>query len=223
MFKGKLLCLFVFLAVLNFASPAGAFVVINEFLADPPAGLAGDANGDQTGSSSQDEFVELFNGGEAAVDLSGWTLADNTKIRHVFSSGTVILPNSVLVVFGGGDPAFSDFVWQIASSGGLGLNNTGDSIILADAAGVVVDFVVYAQEANADQSLVRFPEGSPDAEFVQHTSLPGAGSMPFSPGVLFFSPASGPSVPEPLSILGLGWGFVVALASKHGFFAKYFS
>ncbi|HPB68922.1 MAG TPA: PEP-CTERM sorting domain-containing protein [Candidatus Omnitrophota bacterium] len=222
MFKVKLWCLFLFLALLNLTSPAGAFIVINEFLADPPAGLAGDANGDQTGSSSGDEFIELFNRGESAVDLSGWALSDNTKIRHVFQDGDVILPDNVFVVFGGGTPVFDEFSWQVASSGGLGLNNTGDSILLADAAGMGVDFVEYAQEANANQSLVRFPEGTPGAAFIQHASFPGGNSLPFSPGFMVASPPHSASVPEPLSILGLGWGMIFGLAFKHGFFTKYF-
>ncbi|HOY09653.1 MAG TPA: PEP-CTERM sorting domain-containing protein [Candidatus Omnitrophota bacterium] len=220
MFKRKLLCLGVFVAALNFASPAGAFIVINEFLADPPAGLAGDANGDQIGSTSQDEFVELFNGGAAVVDVSGWTLADNTKIRHIFANGTVILPNNVFVVFGGGAPVFDTFSWQVASSGGLGLNNTGDSLFLADAAGSVVDWVEYAAEANANQSLVRSPEGIPGAEFIRHTNLPGANSRLFSPGFLVAPPMGSASVPEPLSILGLGWGLGFAAAFKRGLFHK---
>lgn len=220
MFKRKLLCLWVFMAALNLASPAGAFIVINEFLADPPAGLAGDANGDQTGSSSGDEFIELFNGGESAVDLSGWTLSDNTKIRHIFANDTVILPNDVFVVFGGGAPVFDTFSWQVASSGGLGLNNTGDSLLLADAAGSVVDWVEYAGEANANQSLVRFPEGILGAEFIRHTNLPGANSRLFSPGFRVTPPMGGASVPEPLSILGLGWGLGFAAAFKRDLFHK---
>ncbi|MFA5261056.1 MAG: lamin tail domain-containing protein [Candidatus Omnitrophota bacterium] len=220
MFKVKLWCLFLFLALLNLTSPAGAFIVINEFLADPPSGLAGDANGDQTGSTSQDEFVELFNGGEIAVNLSGWTLADNTKVRHVFADGSVIFPNNVFVVFGGGAPVADDFSWQVASSGGLGLNNTGDSLSLADSAGIMVDFVEYAEEANANQSLVRFPEGAPGAEFIQHASLPGTNSSLFSPGFLVTPPMGRASVPEPLSILGLGGGLVFGAAFKRKLFCE---
>ena len=38
-------------------------------LADPPSGTPGDANGDGTRSSSQDEFVELANVSSDPVDL----------------------------------------------------------------------------------------------------------------------------------------------------------
>ncbi len=50
--------------------------VINEIHADPDGSLAGDANGDGTRSSSQDEFVEIVNRTGSDVDVSGWTLAD---------------------------------------------------------------------------------------------------------------------------------------------------
>ena len=46
-----------------------AAIVINEFLADPPSGLVGDANQDGTRHASQDEFVELFNKGLEFADL----------------------------------------------------------------------------------------------------------------------------------------------------------
>ena len=208
--KVKARCWVVLLAVLGMSSPAGAFVIIHEVLSDPPAGLAGDANGDQVGSSSQDEFVELFNGGAAAVDLSGWTLADNTKVRHIFPEGSLILPNSVFVIFGGGSPVFDSFSWQVASSGGLGLNNTGDFLLLADAYGIMVDYMEYGPEANADQSLTRFPEGSPSAGFIQHTKLPGAESLRFSPGYLVTSSDRNAVIPEPLSIWGLSLGLMSA-------------
>ena len=218
MSKVNLGCLFVLLTVLNFTSPAGAFVIINEFLADPPVGLAGDANGDTIGSSSQDEFVELFNEGAGAVDLSGWTLSDNYKVRHIFADGTIIFPGGVFVVFGGGAPAAEEFAWQVASSGGLGLNNTGDSVILADSGGIIADFLDYGDEANADQSLTRFPEGTPDAPFVRHTDLAGAEGQRFSPGFLVSAPGGSASVPEPLSVWGLGWGILsgAALRRKGG-------
>ena len=49
--------------------------VINEFLADPASGSAGDANGDGTRSFSEDEFVEIVNDTGSDVDISGLTLS----------------------------------------------------------------------------------------------------------------------------------------------------
>jgi len=47
-------------------------IVINEILADPPDGAAGDANRDGVRDSSQDEFVEFVNTTTRDLDLSGY-------------------------------------------------------------------------------------------------------------------------------------------------------
>ena len=95
-----------------------AQVVFNEIYADvtadgecgafgEPVGttLCGDANGDYSVSTLQDEFVELVNvSGVETMDLSGWTLHDRTALRHTFPNGTLLLPRSAVLVFGGGTP-----------------------------------------------------------------------------------------------------------------------
>ncbi len=77
-------------------------LVINEIFADPLNTSAGDANEDGTGSLLQDEFIELYNTAETAIDLTGWKLADADQDRHTFLQGTVIPARGSLVVFGGG-------------------------------------------------------------------------------------------------------------------------
>lgn len=169
----------VFSAALVFAAPALGQVVVNEFLADPPAGEAGDANRDGSRSASQDEFVELLNGGPDPVDLSGWTLEDEVAVRHQFAPGTSLGPSDYLVVFAGGTP--TGFSGQVvtASSGALGLNNAGDQVVLKNAQGQVVDQVAYGAQANQDQSLTRFPEGI--GPFLLHQDISSQGLL-FSPG-----------------------------------------
>jgi hypothetical protein len=92
---------------------AGAFVFIDEIFADPASGLAGDANGDGVRSSTNDEFVELFNPSLDAIDISGWYLTDATASkRHIFAAGAVINAQSALVIFGGGEPAASRYFME---------------------------------------------------------------------------------------------------------------
>src|SRR6185369_8542101 len=55
-------------------------LIINEYLADPPAGPPGDANGDGITNSTQDEFVELVNNGTSPVDIGGFTISDAIQI-----------------------------------------------------------------------------------------------------------------------------------------------
>lgn len=213
-------------AVLCAASPAGAGVVINEILADPPTGLAGDANQDGTGSSTQDEFVELFNLGVDPVDLSGWVLSDAVNPRHTFAEGALLGPQEALVVFGGGSPNLAGVNWQTASSGGLSLNNSGDTVTLRNAQGDVVDQVTYDALANADQSIVRSPEGVGQT-WMRHLDLEGVDGESFSPGFLIHPPETKPNpdpvgipgagaaaVPEPLTVLSLGAGLPFVLRRR---------
>jgi uncharacterized protein (TIGR03437 family) len=58
-------------ALLKVTAPT---LLVNEVLADPPTGNEGDANHDGTRDGVQDEFVELVNPTDAALNISGWTL-----------------------------------------------------------------------------------------------------------------------------------------------------
>lgn len=176
---------------------AQAFIVINEILADPPPGLLGDANADGVGSTTQDEFVEFFNPTTNVIDISGWSLSDAVRTRHIFTSGSIFLPQGILVVFGGGRPQLPDIDWFTASTGTLGLNNDTDIITLLNQNGEPMDQVTYGREAGQDQSVVRSPEGT-GSIFVQHLSLVNANERRFSPGY-FINPivVTEPDVNDP--------------------------
>src|SRR6185295_18022396 len=105
---------------------------ILEILADPATTIAGDSNGDGVSSSTQDEFVEFLNTGGSLVDISGWKLNDAVSTRHIFPASTLLLPSHYLVVFGGGAPQIPGVDWQLASTGGLSLNNTSETLTLFD-------------------------------------------------------------------------------------------
>ena len=157
--------------------------VINEFLADPATDITGDANGDGTRDSSQDEFVEIVNNTGDAVDISGWTLSDAVSVRHTFPLGTVVPDEAAIVVFGGGTPT-GDFGWSIvqtASAGQLGLNNAGDQITLSDGVSII-STVSYGSEGGDDQSLTRDPDVT--GSFVKHSTATNSAGALFSPGTL---------------------------------------
>ncbi|MFT5357699.1 MAG: hypothetical protein ACI9KE_004936 [Polyangiales bacterium] len=138
----------------NLADTAG-FLVIDEVLADP----AGDANGDGSVSTTQDEFVEVINFTATALDISGVTISDLTRVRHTFADGTILPALGSIVVFGGGTPTglFAGARAVVASTGTLGLNNTGDTITLATSGGTELNAVTYGGEGNMNQSLQRSP------------------------------------------------------------------
>lgn len=194
MSKITLIILWVITTIL--CREASAAIVINEFLADPPLGLAGDANHDGVRHSSEDEFVELLNFGEAEVDLSNWSLWDRMNLRHQFAEGATLPGWNRFVIFGGGNPQSIPSLVVIASSGMLSLNNPGDEIFLKDFFGNAVDHILYGSEGNQDQSLTRLPEGS--GPFQLHSQASSSGLL-FSPGtdVEGKTEFSVPAVPEP--------------------------
>ena len=164
--------------------PALPSLVINEFLADPATGDAGDANGDGTRDASQDEFIEIVNTGDSDVDISGVTISDAIGVRHVFAPETQLAAGAAIVVFGGGTPTgdFGGASVVTASAGFLGLNNSGDDIVLATADGDVIQALTYTSEGGEDVSLTRDPDLT--GVFVQHDLADGSGGALFSPGAL---------------------------------------
>ena len=194
-------------AMLNVVAPV---LVINEVLADPPDGAAGDANHDGTRSGTDDEFIELVNASAATLDLSGWTIRTrslvnlNETTRHTFAAGTTLAAGDAVVIFGGGsfepsNPAFGGAQVGAASSGGLALTNGGLTVVVRDGAGRPAAQFAYGT-ANDDfggdsvnQSITRAPDVT--GLFTRHTLAPGAGGRRFSPGTRadgsFFVPRAG--------------------------------
>ncbi len=161
-----------------------AQVIINEYLADPPYELAGDANGDGLRDPDHDDFVELLNTGSSSVNLSGYRIRDGFAVRHVFPSGTVLAPGQALVVFGGGNPKgwFGGALVQTASTGLLSLSQVGDEIHLQNASGSNIQSLIYGTEAGQEVSMTRNPDGSSALPTTLHSSPIASGGRAYSPG-----------------------------------------
>jgi beta-lactamase superfamily II metal-dependent hydrolase len=162
-------------------------LLIHEIHADPASGSPGDANGDGTRDAEDDELIELVNTGYVPLDISGWTLSDALATRHTFAASTVIPPREAVVVFGAGTPtgafgnAAANGLVFTASSGGLSLNNTGDTVTLKNASAAVVQSVTYGNEANHDESITRDPDWT-NTPFARHSQLTASGGAKWSPG-----------------------------------------
>lgn len=152
--------------------------VINEIHADPDA-TSGDANGDASISSTDDEFVEIVNRSGYSVDISNWVISDGYGDRHVVTNGTTIGDGVSLVVFGGGTPTNIPGISQTASTGALGLNNSGDDVTLKDSEGGTIVTYSYGSEGGDNQSIARNPDYTGD--FVKHSTITGNAVL-FSPG-----------------------------------------
>jgi hypothetical protein len=110
-------------------------IVINEIIQNPSA--VSDGNG---------EWFELFNAGDSAVDIDGWTIQDNDSDSHVINNGTIQDNDSDSHVINNGGPL------MISSGGFLVLGVNGDS---SSNGGVSVDYVYSGLAlANGGDELV---------------------------------------------------------------------
>ncbi|HWU86582.1 MAG TPA: lamin tail domain-containing protein [Kofleriaceae bacterium] len=151
------------------APPSPARLILNEILANEP------------GSDTAGELVEIVNVGGAAADLSGLTLSDSTAVRHVFADGTTLAPGKAIVVYGGAAAIPAGITAVPASTGGLSLGNSGDTVTLRDGAGTSIDAVTYPSSLGAVDgvSMNRNPDASATGVFALHTAI---STSPASPG-----------------------------------------
>ena len=143
--------------VMRFEPPGpdpGARLLINEILANEP------------GSDTAGEFVEIVNPTAEAVDAGGFTLSDSFAVRRVLPAGTSIAAGAALVV----------------SGAGLGLDNAGETVTLADAGGGVIDRVVYDGTLGAKDgvSMTRATDGDIASLMLLHDQV---STLSASPGL----------------------------------------
>lgn len=125
------------------------------------------------------EWFEITNSSDDAVDLTGWTIADN---RSVDSLGQLIIPPRSSVVIGastdtveGAQPLISD------GRIGNGLANSGDRLMLINTDGEVVSALSWGDDEThtrvkspkADESIQRSSADSPP-----QIATPTAGNVP---------------------------------------------
>ncbi|HSD91184.1 MAG TPA: lamin tail domain-containing protein, partial [Kofleriaceae bacterium] len=161
-------------------APSPGDLVINEYMA---ADNASDTNCDGKTTGTDDEFVELVNVSSKTLDMTGVTVADSVIVRHVFGAKTVA-PGKAIVVWNNGTPMCTGVgpeMWEIASTGQLGLNDAGDTITVAtaDATPVTLATLTYTTAtANVSNNL------SPDVTgttYALHNAVSGAVGD-YSPG-----------------------------------------
>ena len=90
-----------------------------------------------------DEWLELYNRGPDAIDLSGWQLVD--AVSFEFPAGTALEPDAYLVV--ARDAATFATAWPdvpVVGDFDGRLGNSGERLLLLDACGAVADEVRYA-------------------------------------------------------------------------------
>ena len=172
------------LTVTVLAGSARAQIVLNELMPDPASDWS-PTDGNEEYGSLEDEWVEIFNAGSEAIDITGWRLRDavsDSSWRFGFEG--VLEPCEFFVVYGN-----EAYQWEDENGyakNGLSMNNAGDTITLVSAdLTTVVDLVTYtSQNIGDDRSWGRVPDGSPNWECndgLNPANPPGSG-LPPTPG-----------------------------------------
>jgi hypothetical protein len=141
-------------AVLTTAPPAAAAptdVVINEMMYHAVSDLDGD------------DYLELYNRGTTAVDLSGWVFGGVTL---TLPTGTSIAPGGYLVVAKDATQFQTRYGFTPAAVYSGNLSNSGETITLKDNAGATIDTVAYGTD---DPWPVKADGTGPSLELIDAT------------------------------------------------------
>jgi hypothetical protein len=130
-------------------------IVINEIMYHAPPQLRiGEAPFDDAGeqpyAESDEEWIELYNRGSEAVDLSGWQLRD--AVNFNFAAGTSLAAGEYLVVAWDAAAMAAKYPGiDIAGEFSGGLSNKDDRILLRDASKNPADEVHYYERGTWDE------------------------------------------------------------------------
>ncbi len=122
-------------------------IKINEVYYDP----------DTTHGSSNDEWIEIYNACQNAVNLKDWVLMDNSSSTEIINSNPTIDPGQFLVV---SSNASTWSYWPLVPSNAVkialggtqlfnGLNNDNDRVFLYDNLGNEIDQVSWGNDISA--------------------------------------------------------------------------
>ncbi len=114
------------------------------------------------GPDNEEEWIELTNGGTSPINLGNWTISDASGSTYIFPAETTIQPGETLVLY--------------RTESGISLNNSNESVQLADYTGEVVSEVSY-DSSEEDESYAEI-----EVETVSSTqaSTSGLGNPSFS-------------------------------------------
>ncbi len=144
-----------------------------------------------------DEYVEIYNAGATAADLSAYQLVDNSATFKL-PSGTTLAAGAYLTVTRDG-AAFAARYGRPAGVTGmtLQLGNSGDKVTLKDARGRELDMVAWESfvdgwtlEAPSGWAVHHHGGGKAAADWVAGDATPGSGIPSGLEGVVSVSPAS---------------------------------
>lgn len=140
-----------------------AQLVINEFSASNSGNLIDPDFGNSA------DWIELFNAGDTAVNINGYSLTDdfNDPLKWVISGDYSIEPEGYLLIWCDGMATGLHTIFKLSS--------LGEQIALFNAGGVLIDSLTYgAQESNI--SMGRVCDGCPEWVFFSEAT-PGTSNV----------------------------------------------
>ncbi len=144
-------------------------VVVNEIMASNAATVS-----DQDGEF--DDWIELFNTGDTSLDLSGWSLSDDSQnlTKFTFPTGSLLDGGAYLIVWADEDGD------QNGLHANFKLSSTGEQVYLTDAALNIAQEVIFGEQTT-DLGFARIPNGFgdfvvKDPTFAWNNELPLADS-----------------------------------------------
>ena len=157
-------------AATYYVQDGGSSLVINEFMANNAAFL-------QDKPAQFDDWIELYNGSDAPIDVGGLYLTDDPAVptRWQFPQGqaavTGIPPRGFLIVWADGDTVDPGLHTSFR------LNADGDSLYLfASDGNTLLDSIAFDAQ-NADVSYGRYPDAADDWQSMP-VPTPGAPNIP---------------------------------------------
>ncbi|MCF0070491.1 CotH kinase family protein [Dyadobacter sp. CY261] len=157
----------------------GQSIKINELMASNSTSFT-----DETGSD--EDWIELYNAGAAAVDLSGYYVTDDAgelkKFQLPSNAGSLtVQPGSFLILWASGLPS------RGPRHLGFGLSGDGEQFLLVAPNESIIDQVTftrqrtdvsYGRKTNGSAEFVYFLPSSPNANNVQTNSYTGFSAAP---------------------------------------------
>lgn len=127
-------------------------VRINEILPSNSNGCADDIN-------ERNDWIELYNTSDKAVDLAGYSLTDDTASwdKSRIPKGITIEGRSITLFWADGAPVpdRNHLTFKIKSAG-------GEQVVLYDQDGRQVDLYRWKETVSSDVSFARVPDGTGD-------------------------------------------------------------
>lgn len=100
------------------------------------------------------DWIEIYNASASDIDITGYKIYDSggfngTKPKKEFPSGSIVPANGFLVI-----------VTDDTAASGFGLSSGGEQVWLEDAAGTVIDTILFPAMPVETTSYGRYPDGS---------------------------------------------------------------